>query len=40
MAKDGRLSEEMQRRMAQGSKMPGWVPLSDFDWYSTLPKKD
>jgi len=40
MAKDGRLSEEMQRRMAQGSKMPGWVPLPDFDWYSTLPKKD
>jgi hypothetical protein len=30
----------MQRRMAQGSKMPGWVRLSEFDWYSTLPKKD
>jgi hypothetical protein len=40
MAKDGRLSQEMQRRMAQGSKMPGWVRLSEFDWYSTLPKKD
>jgi hypothetical protein len=39
MAKDGRLSEEMQRRMAQGSKMPGWVRLSEFDWYATLPKE-
>ncbi len=38
MAKDGRLSAEMQRRMAQGSKMPGWVRLSEFDWYATLPK--
>ena len=40
MAKDGRLSEEMQRRMAQGSKMPGWVRLAEFDWYATLPKED
>jgi hypothetical protein len=40
MAKDGRLSEEMQRRMAQGSKRPGWVRLSEFDWYATLPKED
>jgi len=40
MAKDGKLSAEMQRRMAQGSKMPGWVRLSEFDWYGTLPKGD
>ena len=25
--------------MAQGSKMPGWVRLSEFDWYATLPKE-
>ena len=40
MAKDGKLSDEMQRRMAQGSKMPGWVRLAEFDWYGTLPKGD
>jgi hypothetical protein len=38
MAKDQKLSEGMQRRMAAGSKAPGWVRLSEFDWYSTLPK--
>jgi hypothetical protein len=39
MAKDGKLSEGMQRRMSQGSKAPGWVRLSEFDWYATLPKE-
>jgi hypothetical protein len=39
MAKDGKLSEGMQRRMSQGSKAPGWVKLSEFDWYATLPKE-
>jgi hypothetical protein len=39
MAKDQKLSEGMQRRMAAGSKAPGWVKLADFDWYSTLPKE-
>lgn len=40
MAKDGKLSEGMQRRMAQGSKAPGWVKLAEFDWYATLPKQE
>jgi hypothetical protein len=39
MAKDGKLSEGMQRRMSQGTKAPGWVRLSEFDWYATLPKE-
>ena len=38
MAKDQKLSEGMQRRLSAGSKAPGWVRLSEFDWYSTLPK--
>jgi hypothetical protein len=32
----GQLSEKMQERMKKGSKMPGWVPLGDFDWYATI----
>jgi hypothetical protein len=39
MAKDGRLSEAMQRRMAAGSNAPGWVKRGEFDWYATLPKE-
>ncbi|HVH06646.1 MAG TPA: nuclear transport factor 2 family protein [Myxococcota bacterium] len=39
MAKDQKLSEGMQRRMAAGTKAPGWVRLADFDWYATLPKE-
>ena len=39
MAKDGKLSHGMQRRMSQGSKAPGWARLSEFDWYATLPKE-
>ncbi len=39
MAKDQKLSEGMLRRMAQGSKAPGWVRRADFDWYATLPKE-
>jgi SnoaL-like protein len=39
MAKDGKLSEGMQRRLSQGTKAPGWVKLSEFDWYATLPKE-
>jgi hypothetical protein len=39
IAQAGQLSEGMQRRMAQGSKAPGWVKLADFDWYATLPRE-
>jgi hypothetical protein len=34
----GKLSEPMQRRLKAGPRQPGWVPLADFDWYSTIPK--
>lgn len=37
MAKNGHLSDEMQRRMGEGSGMPGWHRLEDFDWLTTLP---
>ncbi len=36
MAKNGQLTERMQERMKLGSKMPGWTPESEFDWFSTL----
>ncbi len=36
MAKNGQLTERMQERMKRGSKMPGWTPRSEFDWFSTL----
>lgn len=37
MIKDGALSDGMQRRMEQGSKMPGWVPIDEFQWIPTIP---
>jgi hypothetical protein len=36
MAKNQDLSEGMLARMKQGSKMPGWVKRSEFDWFETL----
>ena len=36
MQKDGQLTETMQERMKKGSKMPGWVRRTEFDWYETL----
>ena len=36
LLKNGQLSEPMQERMKRGSRMPGWVKRSDFDWYETL----
>ena len=36
MMQAGQLSEKMQERMKKGSRMPGWVRLEEFDWYSTL----
>jgi hypothetical protein len=37
MAKEGSLSEGMQRRMERGASMPGWVRLAENDWYSWIP---
>ncbi len=36
MAKNGQLTRQMQERMKMGSRMPGWVKRSDFDWYGTI----
>ncbi len=36
MLKNGQLTERMQDRMKRGSDMPGWTPISEFDWFSTL----
>ena len=40
MAKNGQLSPVMQERMKKGSKMPGWVRRSEFDWFSTLVDRE
>ena len=40
MAKNGQLPERMQERMRAGSRMPGWTPLADFDWFSTLADRE
>ena len=36
LLKNGQLSEPMHERLKRGSRMPGWVKRSDFDWYETL----
>ncbi len=36
MMKNQQLGSVMQERMRMGARMPGWVPLADFDWYATL----
>jgi len=40
LAKDGQLTGQMQERMKKGSKMPGWTPIADFDWFSTLVDRE
>lgn len=36
MQNDGQLNEIMQERVRRGSKMPGWVRRTGFDWYETI----
>jgi len=36
MAKNGQLSGPMQERMKKGSRMPGWTPIGEFDWFASL----
>lgn len=36
LAKNGQLTERMQERMKNGSNMPGWTRITEFDWFSTL----
>ena len=40
MAKNGQLTERMLERMKKGSDMPGWTPVADFDWISTIENPD
>jgi len=30
------MNDVMLERMKKGSKMPGWVRRSEFDWFDTL----
>lgn len=36
MQKNGQLNETMQERVRKGSKMPGWLRRTEFDWYETI----
>ncbi len=40
LARDGKLTAVMQDRLRKGSRMPGWTPICDFDWYATLADDD
>ncbi|MGH0032071.1 MAG: nuclear transport factor 2 family protein [Myxococcota bacterium] len=40
MAQNDQLSEKMQERMKKGSKMPGWVKRSEFDWFETIHERE
>ena len=40
MAKNQQLAPKMLERMQKGSKMPGWVKRSEFDWYETIVDRD
>ena len=40
MMKNDQLSPKMIERMKAGSKMPGWIKRSDFDWYETIEDRE
>ncbi len=40
MAKNQQLTPKMLERMRKGSKMPGWIKRSEFDWYETIVDRD
>ena len=40
MMKNDHLSERMIERMKKGSKMPGWVRRSEFDFYETITDRE
>jgi hypothetical protein len=40
MAKNRQLTPKMLERMKKGSKMPGWIPRRDFDWYETIEERE
>ena len=40
LLQQGKLSEKMQERMKMGSRQPGWVKRSSFDWYGTITDRE
>ena len=40
MMQNDQLSPKMIERMKAGSKMPGWIKRSDFDWYETIADRE
>ena len=40
LMQEGKLSEKMQQRMQAGSRQPGWVKRSEFDWYGTIADRE
>jgi hypothetical protein len=40
LMQEGKLSEKMRQRMQAGSRMPGWVKRSEFDWYATIADRE
>ena len=40
MAKNQQLKPAMLARMKKGSKMPGWIKRSEFDWIQTLVDRE
>ena len=40
MMQNDQLSPMMIERMKAGSKMPGWIKRSDFDWYETIADRE
>lgn len=40
MAKNEQLTAKMIERMQKGSRMPGWVKRSSFDWYDTIVDRE
>lgn len=40
MMKNNQLKPAMIERMQKGSKMPGWVRRSEFDWYQSITDRE
>ncbi len=40
MAQHKQLKPAMIERMEKGSKMPGWIRRSEFDWYATITDRE
>ena len=40
MAKHQQLTPKMLERMQKGSKMPGWIKRSEFDWYESIVDRE